>query len=183
MISITQFEQEQATKKFVEIWKDKGNERSEAQKYWIQLLREVYGVQDSEQYIDFELPVKIKNTSFADGFIADTKVLIEMKGKEVNLDKKEKQSDGQELTPFEQAKRYADELVYDQGVRWIIVSNFKELRVHDMKKRHQDPEILLLNDLPKEYYRLQFLVNEKDENIKKEEEISFKARRYYWKFI
>ena len=105
---MTQFEQEQAAKKFVEIWKDKGNERSEAQKFWLQLLREVYGVQNSEQYIDFELPVKIKNTSFADGFISDTKVLIEMKGKKVNLIKPEKQSDGSMLTPFQQAKRYAD---------------------------------------------------------------------------
>ena len=31
---MTQFEQEQASKKFVEIWKDKGNERAEAQKFW-----------------------------------------------------------------------------------------------------------------------------------------------------
>ena len=62
---MTQFEQEQAAKKFIEIWKDKGNEKSEAQKFWIQLLRDVYGIEDSEQYIDFELPVKIKNTSFA----------------------------------------------------------------------------------------------------------------------
>lgn len=172
---MTQFEQEQAAKKFFEIWKDKGNERSEAQKFWIQLLREVYGVQNSEQYIDFELPVKIVNTSFADGFIADTKVLIEMKGKNVDLTKPEKQSDGKMLTPFEQAKRYADELVYDYGVRWIIVSNFQETYIYDMKKRHQDPEILLLKNLPKEYYRLQFLVNEKDANIKREEEVSFEA--------
>ena len=172
---MTQFEQEQAAKKFVEIWKDKGNERSEAQKFWIQLLREVYGVNNSEQYIDFELPVKIKNTSFADGFIADTKVLIEMKGKNVDLYKTEKQSDGSMLTPFQQAKRYADELVYDFGVRWIIVSNFQETHIYDMRKRHQDPEVLLLKNFPKEYYRLQFLVNEKDENIKREEEVSFEA--------
>ena len=172
---MTQFEQEQAAKRFVEIWKDTGNERSEAQKFWIQLLREVYGVQNSEQYIDFELPVKIKNTSFADGFIADTKILIEMKGKNIDLNKPEKQSDGSMLTPFQQAKRYADELVYDYGVRWIITSNFQEIYIYDMKKRHQEPEILLLKNLPKEYYRLQFLVNEKDENIKREEEISFEA--------
>lgn len=172
---MTQFEQEQASKNFLNIWKDKGSERSDAQKFWIQLLREVYGVQNSEQYIDFELPVKIKNTSFADGFIADTKVLIEMKGKDIDLTKPEKQSDGEMLTPFQQAKRYADELVYDYGVRWIIVSNFQEIHIYDMRKRHQDPEILLLKNLPKEYYRLQFLVNEKDENIKREEEISFEA--------
>ena len=172
---MTRFEQEQAAKKFVEIWKDKGNERSEAQKYWIQLLRDVYGVEDSEQYIDFELPIKIVNTSFADGFIADTKVLIEMKGKDIDLDKPEKQSDGSSLTPFRQAKRYADELVYREGVRWIVTSNFQEIRVYDMKKRHQEPEIIFLKNLGKEYYRLQFLVNEKDENIKKEEDVSFKA--------
>ena len=172
---MTQFEQEQAAKKFVEIWKNKGNERAEAQKFWIQLLREVYGVKNSEQYIDFELPVKIKNTSFADGFIADTKVLIEMKGKDIDLSKPEKQSDGKMLTPFQQAKRYADELVYDYGVRWIIISNFQETHIYDMRKRHQEPEVLLLQNLSKEYYRLQFLVNEKDENIKREEQISFEA--------
>ena len=172
---MTQFEQEQAAKRFVEIWKDKGNERSDAQKFLIQLLREVYGVKDSEQYIDFELPVKIKNTSFADGFIADTKILIEMKGKDIDLTKPERQSDGSMLTPYQQAKRYADELVYDKGVRWIIVSNFKEIHIYDMKKRHQEPEIILLKELPKYYYVLQILVNDKEENIKKEEQISKKA--------
>ena len=172
---MTQFEQEQAAKKFVEIWKDKGNEKSEAQKFWIQLLRDVYGIEDSEQYIDFELPVKIKNTSFADGFIADTQVLIEMKSKDVDLTKPEKQSDGSMLTPFEQAKRYADELVYDYGVKWIIVSNFQEIHIYNMRKRREKPEIISLKNLNKDYYMLSFIVNKKEETIKREEEISFEA--------
>ena len=33
--AMTQFEQEQAAKKFVEFWKEKGNEKSDTQSFWI----------------------------------------------------------------------------------------------------------------------------------------------------
>ena len=44
-----------------------------------------------------------------------------------------------------------------------------------MNNPNGEPEEILLKDLPKEYYRLQFLVDAKSEHIKKEEELSFKA--------
>lgn len=44
-----------------------------------------------------------------------------------------------------------------------------------MDKPHQKPEILLLENLEKEYYRLNFLIDINDENTKKEMEISYKA--------
>lgn len=122
---MTQFEQEQASKKFVGIWKDKGNERAEAQKFWIQLLREIYGIKNSEQYINFELPIKLaSSTTFADGYIENTHTLIEMKGQNIDLNKEERQSDGTFLTPYQQARRYGDNLGYSMRPRWIIVCNF-----------------------------------------------------------
>lgn len=173
---MTQFEQEKQSRNFIELWKNKGNERSDAQKFWIQLLRNIFGVENSEQYINFELPIKVKSsTTFADGYIENTHTLIEMKGKDIDLNKEEKQSDGNMLTPYQQAKRYGDNLGYSMRPRWIIICNFQEFHIYDMDKPHQRPEILLLENLEKEYYRLNFLIDINDENTKKEMEISYKA--------
>lgn len=172
---MTQFEQEKAAKKFVELWKDKGYEKGEAQKFWIQLLRDIFGIEDSEQYIDFELPVKLERTSFADGYIESTHTLIEMKGRNVDLRKPEKQSDGSMLTPYQQAKRYSDNLGYTKRARWIIVSNFQQIDIYDMDKLHSEPERIELENLPKDYFMLNILVDSEDENIKREESLSVDA--------
>ena len=172
---MTQIEQTQQAKDFAEFWKEKGAEKQESQRYWIGLLQEVLGVENPSRYIEFEKTVKIKHTNFIDGYIASTKVLIEQKGSQVDLTKPQVQSDGAILTPYQQAKRYADELPYDLRPRWIVVSNFKEIHVHDMNNPHEEPEIIKLENLEKEYYRLQFLVDTKNENIRREEEISLQA--------
>ena len=168
-------EQTKNAKDFSEYWKDKGAEKQEAQRYWIGLLQEVLGIENPSRYIEFEKPVKLSHASFIDGFINSTKVLIEQKGSKVDLTKAYPQSDGAILTPYQQAKRYADELPYDLRPRWIVVSNFKEIHIHDMNNPHTEPEIVKLGNLEKEYYRLQFLVDIKNEKIRREEEISLQA--------
>ena len=172
---MTQIEQTQNAKDFFEYWQDKGDEKQETQRYWIELLQNVLGIENPSRYIEFEKTVKIKHTNFIDAYISSTKVLIEQKGAKVDLTKPQEQSDGAMLTPYQQAKRYADELSYDLKPRWIVVSNFKEIHIHDMNNLHAEPEIILLENLEKEYYRLQFLVDTKNENIRREEEISLQA--------
>lgn len=172
---MTQTEQQQAAKEFVAFWKDKGDEKQETSRFWIGLLDSVLGVKNASNYIEFEKPVKLKHTSFIDGYIASTKVLIEQKGSKIDLAKAYPQSDGANLTAFQQAKRYADELPYDLRPRWIVVSNFTEIHVHDMNQPHSEPEIILLENLEKEFYRLQFLVDERNEKIRREEEVSLQA--------
>ena len=172
---MTQIEQTQHAKEFAEYWKDKGDEKQETQRYWIELLQEVLGIENPSRYIEFEKRVKLTHTSFIDAYISSTKVLIEQKGAKVDLTKPQEQSDGAMLTPYQQAKRYADELSYDLKPRWIVVSNFKEIHVHDMNNLHAEPEIIKLENLEKEYYRLQFIVDTKNENIRREEEISLQA--------
>ncbi|MBQ2840771.1 MAG: class I SAM-dependent DNA methyltransferase [Oscillospiraceae bacterium] len=168
-------EQRTAAKEFVEYWSDKGYEKGESQPFWLSLLRDVYGVEHPEQYILFEEQVHLDHTSFIDGFIPATHVLIEQKGTGKDLRKAIKQSDGSLLTPFQQAKRYSSELPYSQRPRWIVTCNFEEFLIYDMEKPTGEPESILLKDLEKEYYRLQFLVDSADENIKKEMEVSIKA--------
>ena len=162
-------------KAFAEYWKDKGYEKGESQKFWLSLLRDILGIEHPEKYISFEDQVKLDHTSFIDGFISETHVLIEQKGRDKDLRKAIKQSDGTLLTPFQQAKRYSAELPYDDRPRWIITCNFQEFLIYDMNKPNSEPESVLLKNLQNEYSRLKFIVNSQNENIKKEMEISVKA--------
>ena len=168
-------QRKKAAKDFAEYWKDKGYEKGESQSFWLSLLRDVLGVEHPEQYIKFEDQVHLDHTSFIDGYIEATHVLIEQKGANKDLRKPIKQSDGTLLNPFQQAKRYASELPYSKRPRWIITCNFQEFLIYDMENPKGEPESILLNELPKEYYRLQFLVKEKSELLHREERISIQA--------
>ena len=172
---MTQAEQTAAAKNFSEEWSGRGDEKQETQRFWIGLLSDVLGIPQAASYIEFEKRVKLSHTSFIDGYIPETKVLIEQKSLEIDLKKAYAQSDGAMLTPYQQAKRYASELPYDLRPRWIVVSNFAEIHIHDMNRPEEEPEILKLENLEKEYYRLEFLVDRTNEKIRREEEISIKA--------
>ncbi len=167
--------EEKNAKEFAEFWADKGDEKQESQRFWIDLLQNIVGVENPTKYIEFEKRVKISHTNFIDAYIPSTKVLIEQKGRKIDIHKAYEQSDGAVLTPFEQAKRYADELPNSIRPRWIVVCNFSEFLIYDLENPHGEPEQIFLKDLPKEFYRLQFLVDRKNENIRREEEISIEA--------
>lgn len=171
---MTDAEKRLAAKEFAVAWKGHGDEKQETQRFWIELLTKVFGV-DGSTAIAFEVPVKLSHTSFIDGYIADTRVLIEQKGQDIDLKKGYKQSDGSLLTPYQQARRYAGYLPFNQTPRWIVVCNFKEFHIHDMNRPNDAPEVLALSDLEKEYHRLNFLVDTGDSQIKKEMEISLQA--------
>lgn len=164
-------------KTFIEYWKEKGDEKQETGLFWIDLLSNIYDVPNATKYIEFEKRVQLKSQSYIDGYIKDTKVLIEQKGSNIDLDKKEKQSDGSELTPYEQAKRYSDDLPLNEKPKWIIVCNFHRFDIYDMNKRRGERKVatILLKDLVTDYSLMNFLVDDHIQRIKREEEVSFKA--------
>lgn len=173
---MTDREQRTEAKRFADEWKGKGYEKGESQKFWLSLLHDVYGIEHPDGFISFEDKVHLDHTSFIDGFIPSTKVLIEQKGLGKDLRKAIKQSDGSYLTPFEQAKRYITELPLSKHPRWVITCNFGEFNVYDMEKPGGgEPEKIMLSDLEKEYYRLQFLVDFGNTSTSKEMEVSIKA--------
>ena len=172
---MTDAQQRAAAKQFAQDWLDRGDEKQETQAFWLSLLQKVFGVEEPEKAIAFELPVKLDHTSFIDGYMESTRVLIEQKGRDISLKKGARQSDGSVLTPFGQARRYAGYLPHDKNPRWIIVCNFQEFDIHDMNRPNDPPEVVQLADLEKEYHRLQFLVDTGNENIKKEMELSLQA--------
>ena len=172
---MTDVQQKAAAKQFAKNWAGRGDEKQETQSFWISLLQNVFGVEQPTEAIDFEVRVKLDHTSFIDGYIKDTHVLIEQKGMDIDLNRGYKQSDGTMLTPFGQARRYAGFLPHNMNPRWIVVCNFKEFHIHDMNRPNDTPEIIKLEELEKEYLRLQFLVDTGNERIQKEMEISLQA--------
>lgn len=171
--------QKQAAKAFVQEWSGKGYEKGETQRFWLSLLHTVFGIDNPMNMMEFELPVKTfakdKGSDFIDGYITPTRVLIEQKGSHVDLSAKARQSDGVELTPFQQGLRYASGLGTGKYPRWIVACNFTTFEVHDMEHPNDAPEIIQLTDLEKEYTRLSFLVDDTNVHLKKELEVSIKA--------
>ncbi len=167
-----------AAKAFAAKWKGQGYERGQTQQFWMELLQKVYGISDPFSFIEFEGQVKnLSSTSFMDAYIAKTRVLIEQKSIKVNLGDAIRQSDGSVLTPFEQAKKYVVDMPVSKHPRWVVTCNFREFRIYDMENPLGEPEIVALDELEKEYYRLQFLVDDTKELLKKEEEVSMAAGR------
>lgn len=159
---------------FVFNWKDKGYEKGESQPFWIDLLTSL-GAENASQLIEFEQQVHIDHTAFIDGYIRSTKVLIEQKSIQKDLGTLIRQSDGTLLNPFQQAKRYASELPYSLRPRWIVTCNFREFWIYDMEQPHAEPQKILLENLESEYYRLKFLIDNENEQLKREMELSIKA--------
>lgn len=160
---------------FIKTWTGRGNEKQETQQYWNDLLFKVLGAPE-KMVIQYEKPVKINGqTKFIDAYLPGTRTLIEQKSLGVDLMKAEAQSDGMKLTPYEQGRRYGGYLPYDEQPRWIIDCNFEEIRVHDMKKPGDPPEVIKLEDMEKDYTRLRFMINTEDEHIQREQELSLKA--------
>ena len=168
-------EQKKNAQAFIKRWENRGNERQDSQSFWLDLLQSVYGIEKPTEYIKFEDAVKMDTTSFIDGFIDATKVLIEQKGSHKDLNKAIKQSDGTYLTPFQQAKRYATDLPYSKRPRWIVTCNFKEFYVYDMEQPNGEPKVIKLADLDKEAYRLEFLIDKTNEHLEREMKVSIEA--------
>jgi hypothetical protein len=175
---------QQNAREFVKTWSspNKGREDADRQTFWNDLLQRVYGINDYYNYITYEKDVQVKadgkvTTRRIDGYIPSTKVMIEMKGKKIkDLTKPLKQSgEGGDLTPFEQAKRYANFLPNSEQPRWILVSNFNEIDIHDMEKPLATPTVIKLSDLPQKVKLLEFIVNASQQKVINEKKLSVDA--------
>ncbi len=165
-----------AAAEFAERWKGRGYERGESQPFWIDLLTNVFGIETpSDGFITFEDHRMVDASNFIDGRIRSTRVLIEQKSFGKDLRAGIRQSDGSLLNPFQQARRYVVSLPVSEHPRWIVTCNFSEFLVYDMEQPNGEPEQILLENLGKEYYRLMFLVDARNEHLSKEMQVSIQA--------
>ena len=87
-------EQRAAAKQFALDWQEHGDEKQETQAFWLALLQKIFGVEEPEKTISFERRVEVDDpktgkstTKFIDGYIPQTRVLIEQKGMDIDLRK------------------------------------------------------------------------------------------------
>ncbi len=172
---MTPLEQKKAAAKFAEEWAGQGSEKSQTQKFWLELLQKVFGVDDPYHFITFEDEVMVDNTNFMDAYIESTKVLIEQKSIDKDLGKGIRQSNGETINPFLQARKYISGLPKSKHPDYVVTCNFREFWVYDMERVNDEPQKIYLADLEKEYYRLSFLVESGNAHLEKEKEVSFKA--------
>lgn len=166
---------QEAARRFVATWTGRGYEKGESQSFWYQLLHDVCGIDTPANFVSFERPVYLKNAKFIDAYIPLTKVLIEQKSSSESLYKAKKQSDKEELTPYEQAVRYSMGMKYSDRPRWIVTCNFKSFLIYDMEMPEGEPFEILLENLEREYYLLRFLVEDVETTLRHEKEISIQA--------
>lgn len=170
---MTDAERREASRQFYNKWVGRGREDEDDRSYWLDILDRVLGVENATDHIDFQKKVIVDgNTKRIDAYIPETKVIIEQKSLGISLDKKVAQSGGIELTPYEQAKRYNDNLPYDEKARWIVTSNFAEIWIYDMNMRVPEPVKISLADLQSKYSMLDFLINQEHTHISQEMEYS-----------
>ena len=157
-----------AAEEFAKYWLSRGDEKSETQKYWIDLLQNVLGIGDALHRLRFEERIDTEAGSskgFADVCIMkpacdDVLAMVEQKSANVDLDKPEMRQ-GRMVTPVQQCRAYAEALPLNKQPRWVITCNFVTLRVYD---RYSDPlcmkppvVALSLSELPANLDALSFL--------------------------
>lgn len=116
---------------------------------------------------------------YIDVYLPETMVMIEQKGMTHDLTKPEPQSGDIMLTPYQQAKRYANNMPLDEMPRYIVTCNFQEFRIYDQNKPGQDPEVIRLEALQDAAYRMEFLVKKEHASLSEEMKISIPERTGY----
>ena len=173
---MTGSEQREAARQFINRWRGKGKEDEDGRSYWIELLSNVFGVENVTERIDFEKKVVVDgNTKRIDVYIPETRVIIEQKSLNIPLDKKIRNSGGIDLTPFDQADRYNSKLIFDERARWIVTCNFAEIWIYDMNEKQPKPSKIMLEELQTKYSLLDFLIKKEVQKISHEMEVSIKA--------
>lgn len=168
--------QKKAAEQFAKKWAGRGAEQKDDRTFWLQLLMDVFRVSDPFSIIEFQKPVKMENsTRFIDAFMPGTRVLIEQKGVDIDLSKRYHQSGGDELTPYEQARRYDQWMLPDEHPLWIVVCNFRSFEIHDMRHPFDEPQVVLLENLAEEYNRLSFITDAQRVHLQREQKVSMEA--------
>lgn len=173
---MTDAEQREAARQFANKWKGRGREDEDGRSYWIDFLSNVLGMENVTDRVEFEKKVVVDgNTKRIDVYIPETHVLIEQKSFGKALDHKIMNSGSIELTPYDQAKRYNDNLPYDEKARWIITSNFSDIWIYDMNARVPEAVKISLDEIPSKYPLLDILIKKDVQKISHEMEVSIKA--------
>ncbi|MBD9699545.1 class I SAM-dependent DNA methyltransferase [Flavimobilis sp. GY10621] len=165
-----------AARAFAAKWAGRGYEKGDTGSFWLELLRDVVGMNDVTTNVRFEQATATHG--YIDVIIPDAKTVIEQKSLGIDLDKPDRRQ-GLLVTPFEQAKRYADSLPNSQRPDRIIVCDFDHFRIHDLEVATPATNYVSfrLAELPEQLHLLDFLVDPQLARRQREERVSLDAGR------
>lgn len=173
---MTDTEQRNAATKFYNDWHGIGDEKSDSHRFWIDFFTNVLGIEDVLQKIVFEKRVVVDGqTKYIDVYIPETRVLIEQKNIDKDLDKKMPQSDGSMRTPFEQGRNYAQWMIPNETPLWIVACNFRSFEIHDMNKPNEPAVVIPLEEVRNKLPLFDFMFQKEVRELSHEMEISVKA--------
>lgn len=161
-------------KEFAEAWAGRGYEKGDTHSFWLELLGKVVGMENANRNAFFEN--RTVDRGFIDVLIPDAKTVVEQKSIGIDLDKPELRQ-GVLVTPFQQARNYANSLRNSERPDTIIVSNFETFRIHDLDavKPDQNYVEFQLSELPEQLHLLDFLIDPERARQKREERVSLDA--------
>lgn len=169
---------------FAQNWHNRGNEKSEARSYWMELLQDVLQLSDTNDPKTVCFERKTGLNGYIDVLMIKARVLVEQKSLGMDLDKPEKRQ-GLMLTPIQQAKRYADNLPPSEKPTVLITCNFGLFRIYDLEQdwiASKPQSEFMLADLPNHINELARLFQREStqETIRvvRQEELSVKAGIY-----
>ena len=165
-----------AARDFAARWRGRGYEKGDTAAFWRDLLSSVVGFSSARLSEQVQFEPRTRGGGFIDVFIPESKALIEQKSLGVNLDEPEPRQ-GTLVTPFQQAKRYADSLPNNLRPDWIIVCNFAVFRVHSLNDPDPARNYIQfeLAELGSQFHLLDFLIDPKFSRTAREEQVSIRA--------
>lgn len=174
MSSSSPSEKKLAAKLFANKWADRGNEKSDTHSFWLELLRDVVGMEDVTTNVRFES--RTSQRGYIDVVIQDAKTFIEQKSIDVSLDKADIRQ-GRVVTAFRQALNYANTMPNKLRPDYIITCNFAEFRIHDLNKVNAETDYIsfTLAELPDQIHLLVFLIDPQKSRAVREEKVSMDA--------
>lgn len=165
--------------RFAESWAGRGDEKSDTQQYWRDLLDKVLLIPDTSdrQVLWFERRTALDG--FIDALMVQARVLVEQKSLGVDLDRPEPRQ-GTMVTPVEQAKRYSDSLPPSERPSVLITCDFGTFRLYDLEAdplaRTPQSEFTLA-DLPEHINEIGRLFAHEHSRVVQQEKLSVKAGR------
>ncbi|HCG3140920.1 TPA: class I SAM-dependent DNA methyltransferase [Corynebacterium striatum] len=174
MAEMTHVQRVSAARDFAARWKDRGAEKSDTQQFWIDLCSNVLGMEDQTTALHFES--RTTGAGWIDVVVPDAKTFIEQKSLGIDMDKPEPRQ-GSMVTPYQQAKRYADQQRNSKRPDYIVICNFDEFRIHNLDDDFPETEYesFKLEELPEQLHLLDFLVDPQAQRARREQKASLQA--------
>lgn len=162
---LTPAQQRENAIRFAQQWEGHGDERQEAQHFWMQLSAEVLGVPDPFGFDSFNAEREDAKGGFADAILPTLGLLIEQKSRSVDLDKAEERQHRM-VTPLQQALDYNNSFPPSQRQRIICTCNFQRFRFYDLETdpllKHPPYAEFTLDELPDNLHVFRALMHDSD---------------------